>query len=85
MKYHSLKTSLCNVTEFHNLLLKKMLTSAKALIYDKSMTYFHISLRIIYAVAENNAASTVNRKLRGWNHMTPIRDNGVRQWHTKQD
>ena len=49
------------------------------------MTHFHISLRIIYAVAENNAASTANRKLRGGIHMTPMRDNGVRQWHTKQD
>lgn len=51
------------ITHFHIFLVKNMLASAKALVYGNSVAYVHRSYEIIYCVAKNNVASTVNRKL----------------------
>ena len=61
------------------------MASAKALVYGDGLAYFHIKLKIIYAVAEYKVtSSTVNRKLLCGVYMTPIRSKWVLKWHTEQ-
>lgn len=63
--------------------MKKMLASAKSLVYGNRLVYFFISHLVIYSVAEKNIANTVNRKLGGGVHVTPCY-NGILKYHAEQ-
>ena len=72
------------ITHFHGFLVKRMLCSANALIYDNRIGYFCIIVELSNVVNENDAACTVTQKLHGGVKMTPIGYNGAPKWHTKQ-
>ena len=72
------------ITQFHEFLVKRMLISAKALIYGNRIVYFYIIVELSNVVNKNDVASTVTQKLHGGVKMTSIRYNGAPKWHTKQ-
>ena len=72
------------ITQFHEFLVKRMLISVKALIYDDRIEYFYIIVELSNVVNKNDVASTVTQKLHGGVKMTSIRYNGAPKWHTKQ-
>ena len=72
------------ITQFQEFLVKKMLISAKALIYGNRIAYFYIIGELSNMVNKNNVASTVTQKLHGRVKWNPIKYNGATKWHTKQ-
>ena len=72
------------ITQFHEFLVKRILISAKTLIYGSRIAYFYIIVELSNVVNKNDVASTVTQKLHGGVKMTSIRYNGAPKWHTKQ-
>ena len=72
------------ITQFHEFLVKRMLISAKALIYGNRIVYFYIIVELSNVVNKDDVARTATKKLHGRVKMTPIRYNGAPKWHTKQ-
>ena len=84
LKFNPQVSDMQIITQFQEFLVKKMLISAKVLIYGNRIAYFYIISELSNMVNKNNVASTVTQKLHGRVKMTAIKHNGVPKWHTKQ-
>ena len=84
LKFNPQVSDMQVITQFQEFLVKKMLISAKVLIYGNRIAYFYIISELSNMVNKNNVASTVTQKLHGRVKMTAIKYNGVPKWHTKQ-
>ena len=84
LKFNPQVSDMQITTQFQKFLVKKMLISAKALIYGNRIAYFQIIGELSNMVNKNNVASTVTQKLHGRVEMTAIKYNGAPKWHTKQ-
>ena len=84
LKFNPQVSDMQIITQFQKFLVKKMLISAKALIYGNRIAYFQIIGELSNMVNKNNVASTVTQKLHGRVEMAAIKYNKAPKCHTKQ-